>query len=248
MLLLEITDGSGNLLDDARERLFAYVFYPDDEPQRRAFLGALSLESTAELMQFDASGELTVQATARIAPRFEKVVGAAARDGAGSAIAGELVLLVLNLALFRPHEASVRRARQIIAHEYSSERPLKRAWREFKSISPFAAALSLHRDLVQRGERSCIDPLSWKSLPAFLAVADILRARAVHHHAPVGRTGSKFSLLTLLDPEATWAAPRDLVLPTVTVGVPDLTEFVVARLKHYAARPKLWKNHRGAGP
>lgn len=241
---LKITDGRGHLLDDACERVFSHIFYPDDEPQRRAFLKALSVESDVRVARLDDSGDLSVQATARIATRIEKIVEAAARDGQGSAIAGELLLIVLNLAAYRPQEASLRRARQLFAGEQTeiaaSERPLKVAWRQFGSVAHLGAAMRLYRDGLLRGDYQ-LDPTNPRSLPLFLAVSEALRIAGTTHHPPLGRTGSKFARITTLDLERTWRTPPDLMLPSAFTRIPELTQYVETRLRHYSAPRKLRK-------
>lgn len=238
-MILPISDGKGSLLRDASFQVLATIWYPNDAVARRSFLESFTVESAARIMRLGQSfeGELDTRMTARLMTAVDRIMAAAARDGQGSEIAGELLLIVLNLAAYAPHQASLRRARDLFSREQTeiaaSERPLKQAWSRFKSVAHLAGALRLHHDALRRGDEQ-LEPMNPATLPNFLAVAEALRIAGTRHRPPIGRTGSRLSPRTTLDPAATWRTPSDLTLPTALVGIPSLTDYVTSRLRHYS--------------
>jgi hypothetical protein len=215
------------------------MFHPDDEERRERLFQATTMAAITnagerippKLVPFFKSPEET-----------EWLMNTASESGYGVAVAGDLLLGIIN-ALFRsPKDASLARAIRAWSEDQArgktsdgrpvpaSERSLHAAWKLFKPVAHLCAAWQLHQDL---GAASKIDPSA--DLLNFLAAAEALRIQGEMHHPPAGRTGSKPAKFTTLDPQQTWHLPPDLKLPTIYLRVPPLTPFVSKVFSEYRA-------------
>jgi hypothetical protein len=237
--ILEISDGRGALLWHARFRVLSTMFHPDDEERRERLFQAMVMEAIAHageriplgLVPFFKSHEETVS-----------LMKTASKSGYSVAVAGDLLLGIINALIQSPKDASLARAIRAWCEDQArgktrdghsvpaSERSLRAAWKRFKPVAHLCAAWQLHQDL---GAASKIDPSA--DLLNFLAAAEALRIQGEMHHPPAGRTGSKPAKFTTLDPQQTWHLPSDLKIPTIYLRVPPLTPFVSKVFREYRA-------------
>jgi hypothetical protein len=215
------------------------MFHPDDEGERDRFFQAMVMADIAsegepippDLVPFSKSPEET-----------ESLTDSAAKSGYGVAVTGDLLLGIIDAQFQSPKDASLARAIRAWCRAQArnktyedravpaSERSVRAAWARFKPVAHLCAAWQLHRDF---GAASKIDPVT--DLPNFLAAAEALRIQGERHHPPAGRTGSKPSKFTTLDPQHTWRLPPDLKLSTIYLRVPPLTPFVLKVFGEYRA-------------
>jgi hypothetical protein len=237
--ILELTDGRGALLWHAQFRVLSTMFHPDDGERRERLFQAMVLAAIAdtggrippELVPFFKSPEET-----------EWLMNSASESGYGVAVAGDLLLGIINALFQSPKDASLARAIRAWCEDQvrgktsdgnpvpASERSLRSAWKRFKPVAHMCAAWQLHQDL---GVASKIAPSA--DLLNFLAAAEALRIQGEMHHPPAGRTGGKPAKFTTLDPQQTWHLPSDLKLPTIYLRVPPLTPFVSKVFREYRA-------------
>ncbi len=239
--VLEITDGKGTLRLEAPLIVLATMSHPDDPAQRFKFLDTLTAKALTEL-EAPISRKLAIQASAAAA-EAESVLDEMGEAAYGIAVAGDILLFVFNAARYSPKSASVARAIAVWCEAHAlgktqeggyvaaSPRSVKAAWSRFKPVAHLCGALSLF----QIDQIAALNPLDPETLLNFLAVAEALRAFGEAHHPPSGRTGSKPSRTSMLDPDTTWKTPSDLVLPQSVFSVPPLPEFAQAALKKYRA-------------
>jgi hypothetical protein len=106
--VLEITDGKGNLQSAAPFIVLATMFHPDDPEQRELFLeahlGKLLIEIRAPIPRKQA-----IKAAAAAA-EIDRTNDRASYSGYGMTVSGELLLFIMNAALYSPKEASLARA------------------------------------------------------------------------------------------------------------------------------------------
>ena len=240
--VLEITDGKGNLRAAASLIVLGTMFHPDDPDQRLKFS---EVPSANALLQSEAPipRKLAIQASAAAA-EIESVLDKASESAYGVSVAGDILLFVLNAALYSPKHASVARATAVWCQDQArgqtqkggrvaaSPRSVKTAWSRFKSVAHLCGAYSLF----QNDQIAALDPTDPKTLRTFLAVAEALRERGELHHPPSGRKNSKPSRMSTLDTAATWKTPADLVLPKpVVFSIPPLPAFAQSALRNYRA-------------
>jgi hypothetical protein len=240
--VLEITDGKGKLRLASSLIVLATMFHPNDPDQRLKYLEVLSAKGLIEL-EVPISRKLAIQASAA-ATEVESVLNKAAESAYGIAVAGDVLLFVMNAARYLPKHASVARAIAVWCEYHArsktteggyvaaSPRSVKAAWSRFKPVAHLCGAFNLF----QNDQIAALNPSDPKTLLNFLAVAEMLRAFGERHHAPSGRTGSKPSRTSMLDPDSTWKTPSDLVLPQLTtLFIPPLPKFAEAALRNYRA-------------
>jgi hypothetical protein len=126
----------------------------------------------------------------------------------GWAVAGDLLLLVLNAAVLAPEHATLARAVRVWTEDQAkgrtlegrkvaaSPRSVREAWSRFKPVAHLCAAWRIYNDGAPSAEQ--LDPTSERTLPNFLAAAEIFRSWGEAHHAPSGRKGTKFYRESLL--------------------------------------------------
>jgi hypothetical protein len=242
-LILDITDGNGNLVWDASFRVLATMFHSDDSEARRRYLQTMSALTLLEIPD-NVPKSLLVRA-ARYARDAEAQIDKASNCAYGWTVAGDLLLLVLNAAVLAPEHATLARAIRVWTEDQAngrtpegrkvaaSPRSVKEAWSRFKPIAHLCAAWRIYNDGAQSSEQ--LDPTSERTLPNFLAAAEIFRSWGEAHHAPSGRKGTKFYRESLLSPAETWKVPPDLVLPKLWLRVPPLTDFAQQSFRNYRA-------------
>jgi hypothetical protein len=239
--VLEITDGKGKLRLAASLIVLATMSHPDDPDQRLKYSEVLSAKALIEL-EVPISRKLAIQASAAAA-EVESVLNKAAESAYGIAVAGDVLLFVMNAARYLPKHASVGRAIAVWCEHYArgktaegryvaaSPRSVKAAWSRFKPVAHLCGAFNLF----QNDQIPALNPADPETLLNFLAVAEMLREFGVRHHSPFGRTGSKPSRISMLDPDSTWRTPSDLVLPQLTLSIPPVPKFAEAALRNYRA-------------
>jgi hypothetical protein len=239
--ILEITDGKGKLLPSAPFIVLATMFHADNPQQRRQFLETLSakvlIEIGAPIPQEQAN-----QAAATAA-EIDSVIDRASYAGYGMAVSGDLLLFIINAALYSPNDASLARTIRVWCEDHAlgrthegravaaSPRSVKAAWSRFKPVAHLCGAWRLSQ-IDRILEWNPTDP---EKLLNFLAIAEGLREFGEAHHPPSGRTGSQPSRTSTLDPETTWKVPPDLALPSRVFFVPPLTEYAQGVLRNYRA-------------
>lgn len=240
--VLEITDGKGKLLLAAPFIVLATMFYPDDPRLRVRFSEVLSAQA---LLQIEAPIPRKLAIPASVAAgAIEGVLDEASESAHGVAVAGDILLFVINAALYSPEHASVARAIAVWCEDQAlgktkaggyvaaSPRSVKAAWSRFKPVAHLCGAYNLF----QNDQNAALNPADPETLLNFLAVAEALRIRGEAHHPPSGRKGSKPSRTPTLDPATTWKTPSDLALEPVAFFVPPLPEFAQASLRNYRAK------------
>ncbi|MGD0074356.1 MAG: hypothetical protein ABSD31_08415 [Candidatus Binataceae bacterium] len=247
-LILDITDGKGNLVWDSPFRVLATMCHPDDSGERLRCLETLEALTLIEVSQTEVSQDVPRALLAQAADyaRNAKAQIEKATDSAyGLTIAGDLLLLVVTAALRAPEHASLARAIRVLTEDQArgrthggrkvaaSPRSVRDAWSRFKSVAHLCAAWRLYGDGGPGLEQ--LAPISNDTLPNFLAAAEIFRSLGEAHHAPSGCKGTKFYRESLLSPAETWKVPPDLILPELSLGVPPLTDFVQQSFRNYRA-------------
>jgi hypothetical protein len=237
MRVLEITDGRGGLLPDAWPRILSVLLYPEDQ-QACSDLHA-SIVSRALVEEGYQDQELK-----RHARLYGKRWDKALPRYALALTAGELLLLVLNLAAHSPPEATLRRAMHLYqcdrrgGRTYEgklisvSSRLLWAAWGGFRNVAHLVAAWTLVQPPNESGLAAglCVE---LPDVPQLLANAELLCVMGAVHHPPIGRARAVPGPNPLLDPDRTWRPPADLVLPKVKIAIPELTDFARQELNKY---------------
>jgi hypothetical protein len=239
--ILKITDGKGNFLPEAPFIVLATMFYPDDLKRRELYLeanlGRLLIEIETAIPR-----DLAIEAAAAAAG-LDSSINHASNSAYGMTVSGDLLLHIINAALYSPTDASLERAIRVWCEDQArgkthegrgvaaSPRSVKSAWSRFKPVAHLCAAWRLSH--IQSAAEW--DPTDPETLLRFLAVAEGLREFGEWHRPPSGRTGSKPSRTPTLDPETTWKLPPDLTIPPVVLSVPPLTEFARKVLENYRA-------------
>jgi hypothetical protein len=239
--ILEITDGKGKFLVTAPIIVLATMFHPDKPEQRRHFVETLSAKALIEI-EAPIPRKLAIQASAAAA-EAESVLDESGESAYGVAVAGDILLFVINAALYSPEHASVARAIAVWCEDQAlgktreggyvaaSPRSVKAAWSRFKPVAHLCGAYNLfHNDQI-----AALNPADPKTLLNFLAVAEALRKRGEAHHPPSGRKSSKPSRRSTLDPATTWKTPSNLALPKPIFSVPPLPDFAQSALRNYRA-------------
>jgi hypothetical protein len=239
--VLEITDGNGNLLPDATNRVLATMFHPADARQREHTIETFNLRE--DLCAIDSLPEEPVQLSEKSAIVTGSAIGELASETYGVHVAGDLLLLILSAAIQSPKDASLARAVRVWGTDQArgrtidgkavaaSERSILAAWSRFKPVAHLCAAFILDFD-PQAVERTTL----LQDLPRFLAIAESYRSLGEKHHPPAGRKGSKpLTRATTLDPLKSWRVPADLKLLEVQAPIPPLTDFTFRILSDYRA-------------
>jgi len=215
------------------------MFHPDDEGQRERYFQAMVMAVIAELREPIPRGLVPFLKSPE---ETESLMDSAAESGYGVAVTGDLLLGIVNALFQSPGDASLARAIRAWCEDQArnetnegrpvpaSERSVRAAWARFKPVAHLCAAWRLHQD---SGPASKIDPA--KDLLNFLAAAEALRIQGELHHPPIGRTASKPSKFTTLDPQQTWHLPPDLKLPAIYLKVPKLPPFITKVFREYRA-------------
>jgi hypothetical protein len=143
----------------------------------------------------------------------------------GGAIAGDLLLTLLELHAHAPKYATVRRAHHIVVQNLaeaqlgngskapSSAKTVWNAWREFRPAAHLWGVLRSGLDLAH-----CW-PKSPDRVPGFLALAEAFAERA--------------EVYGIAAPGELWRCPAAVALPPVTVTVPPPTKWALARAREY---------------
>ncbi len=242
-LILNISDGHGNLVCDASFRVLATMFHPNDSEARRLYVETMVALTLLEVSQEVPKSQLV--RAAEYARNAEAQIEKATDSAYGMAVAGDLLLLVINAALVAPEHATLARAIRVWTEDQAngrtpegckvaaSPRSVKEAWSRFKLVAHLCAAWRISNDQVPGSEQ--LSPASNDTLPNFLAAAEMFRIFGEAHHAPSGRKGTKLYRDSLLDPDETWKVPSDLVLPELQLKIPPLTEFAQQSFRDYRA-------------
>ena len=213
----------------------------DDSEAWRRYLQTLSALALLEIPDNVTKSQLV--RAAHYARDAEAQIDKASNCAYGWAVAGDLLLLVLNAAILAPEHATLARAIRVWTEDQAngrtpegrkvaaSPRSVKEAWSRFKPVAHLCAAWRIYNDGAPSAER--LDPTSKHTLPNFLAAAEIFRSRGEAHHAPSGRKGTKLYRESLLSPAETWKVPPDLVLPKLWLRVPPLTDFAQQSFRNY---------------
>jgi hypothetical protein len=220
--ILPITDGPGGLLADARLRILSVMLYPEDEQAccdlHASIVSRALVEDGCQDEQVNRHARLYGERWKSALPRYAQAWAA-----------GELLLLVLNVAVFSPRDATLHRAIHLHrrdrggGHTYEgrlipvSQRSLRGAWNEFKSVAHLAAAHTLLQPRNEFGMAAGLR-VELPEIPRLLAVGELLRIMGER---------------TLLDGDRVWRPPVDLVLPKVKIQIPPLTDFAQEELKNY---------------
>jgi hypothetical protein len=223
--ILQITDGRGNLLENACDRLSALMFFPDDDAARERYI------ASPEQFRDDA----------RLVPGRQAYAN---KPNYQIRLTADLFLCVLNAA---PQKMigikcamglvgkSYARAKDAVGHPVAAtERPLKLAWRSHMPIAHLCAAFTLWAFWIKQPQLppffelmdqenpgppnpAMFDPRNLETLRNFLGAADWLRRAGETHFPAIGRGAMAPGRRPLLDPAHTFRAPIDLALPLVRV-------------------------------
>jgi len=251
MAILESSDGRGGINWLAASlKLWAGMFFPDDEGARTQWLAAAVLSASQGASVSRTDEILTSPEVLRMissAPGCGELMARAmdgARDGK---IAANILWLVLGLAGSEPRHASVRKAIQVMGVQLErgyrhgngceslSLTVIKRVWSRFKPVSHFWAAIQYQSSNKHDGYRPLVDFVSTETLLYFLAVAEQIRMLGEGHRPPGGSANSRPLKVSTLDPEKTLKLPADLVLPTVNLKMPTPPRWVLEELRGYRA-------------
>jgi hypothetical protein len=242
--ILQISDGHGGLLWYAPFRVLALLLHPDDECAMEKLFEAMAALAMIELG--DGRRE-----TAEHAARATFEMDRARDSGYGITVAGDLLLLVLNLVFVSPREASIARAVSIwsAAHARAknyqgnivaaSRAAIMAAWSRFKPIAHLCAAFQIAKDQAESPPDDIPVPTfcnTTEELLQFLGVAEALRYEGERHSPLIGRGNAKGSSVPTLDPASSWRTPPDLVLPNISLGVPPLTDWTKKALAEYRVK------------
>jgi hypothetical protein len=216
------------------------MFHPDSDERRRGFVETMGKRALSEVpdsiprKHYDRAFELVGKANSSM--------DLASESAYGVFVAGELLLLIMTAAKHSPTNASLARAiyawrlDQKEGKTYrgdlvgTSQRSVETAWARFRPVAHLCGAWELRADF---GASPRVSPVG--NLRKFLATAEALRTFGETHHPPAGRTGSKASGFTTLDPMETWHLPTDLKLPKMRLKPPPPTEFVKKAFAAYRA-------------
>jgi len=101
--VLEITDGKGKLSLAAPFTVLATMFHPDNPGQRLKFSEVLFAKALLEI-EAPMPRKLAIKASAA-AVEIESVLAKAGESAYGVAVAGDILLFVINAALYSPEHA-----------------------------------------------------------------------------------------------------------------------------------------------
>jgi len=217
------------------------MLHPQDPHKRQRLFDTLEARCVVEGGQSEPASHKLMNPAVELAGRVDSnLVGDSAY---GVAVTGDLLLLVINAAMYSPKDASLARVIRVWGEDQAlgktggghsvaaSPRSIKAAWARFKTVAHLCGAWRLFLN----GEITDSNPCDPDELTNFLAVAETLCILGEYHHPPSGRTGSKKYQASILNPEATWKIPDDLTLPTTTLDVPPPTEFTSRVFRDYRA-------------
>lgn len=226
MPTLEVLDQDGRLIDPglASATVLATMLYPSDEAGRDGFVAAAiqtSLQSAqtrqdipteiAKLTYEQGGGPGIEQQGLKVLPQ--------------GAIAGEVLIRVLQLAAHAPEHASIRKAQHLVERSRTTARDgrdkpmaasptsIETAWGRFKAVAHlWAAFISMWNDDVTL--------LDDKQLPELLSGARYFAVSAARHVPP----GMGNKAHPVLDLGEIWMVPDSTDIPVVTLEPPALDE------------------------
>lgn len=261
MPILKISDGEGNIPTQALLNLPAVMLFPENETARKQYVAAAALDLLKNHRRPEQDSHFPVtplkilELISEGPNRDELNQRVDERIGQGR-VAANILRVVLSLSRFAPAHATVRKAIRVVGVHLAREekkirRPipaspatLKSVWTRFKPVSHLWAAVPPDFVEYARGARVFSNPLNSRDVDAvidhvlkFLALAEKIRLRGENHFALGGRTNSSAHKTPTLDPDTTWKAPLDLVLPAVEDGIGRLPDWVMEELKRYKVDP-----------
>ena len=207
------------------------MFHPDNDEARRGFIETMSGRALSE--KPDSIPRKHYNRVFRLVGEANSSMELASESAYGVSVTGDLLLLIMTAAKHSPTNASLARAIYVWRLDQkggktyggdsvaTSQRSVETAWARFRPVAHLCGAWQLRADF---GGSPRVSPLG--NLRKFLATAEALRTFGEKHHPPAGRTGSKASVFTTLDPTETWHLSSDLKLPKVRLKPPPPTEFV----------------------
>ncbi len=219
----------GELLPDAPERTLAVMLFPFQKEKQRHLL-ALAYQYThayagepvpaaTTLAILEGGGQLDTK---------KKII-----DGRK---VGELLLIVQQLAQHRPADASLSKARHLLArhyrrnHENASDTALKSAWRNYHVVSALWAAYLLNPYALERYGRKKLGFDNRKFLD-FLSLAQNLAEFGKRH---VSKGVNTTPLLT----GDTYTPPDFLTLPKVEISLSDIDPQIAKDLAEYTKKER----------
>jgi hypothetical protein len=234
--VLRILRDDGQLYDDAAARVVATMLYPKDETPREQLV-AYSGERALHLANIQIPSDLT--AKTHFGPSENEFTQDAAQSlKSGGRLAGQLLVLLRQLDVYRPEDASVRKAidlmerllikskRACIAGPSPGGSTIRKAWSKFKSVCHLWAAYRIF----EHDENL----LSNKHLPEFLAASEWMRAFAESHIPPPKTVKSR----PLAEEGELWKAPDQLQLDCIEFQVPPLSHEELRLLDKYTAEKR----------
>ncbi|MDH3700731.1 MAG: hypothetical protein OEU46_05405 [Alphaproteobacteria bacterium] len=229
--VLRILRDDGQLYDDAAARVVATMLYPKDET-RREQLVAYSAERA--LLDNGIRIPLDITAKTHFGPSKNEFERESARTLNAGAISGQLLLLIKQLVVHQPSDASVRKAADLLAKSLNkyqldgiavpaSEGSIRTAWRNFKSVCHLWAAWRIleYEDSLMMNER----------LPELLAVSEWMREFAESHYPPAKPAKSE----PLAAKGELWKVPDLMNLPPIEFDTPPLSDQELEWLGDYKA-------------
>jgi hypothetical protein len=168
----------------------------------------------------------------------------------GGWVAGEILLLILNLAEHAPEHASVNRAVRVLVDDLAKrklrngrEAPCSRAlllaeWSNFRPAAHLWAAYNIYAQRWGGLEMSAIELLPEKVVDLSLLATAAELARSAAGIVPRGRQRP------ILDPGELWTIPDALPLPRIDFQIPALTDWAQVTLREYPAELRRARNKK----
>lgn len=230
--VLWILRDDGQLYEDAAARVVATMLYPNDETRREQFI-AYTVERA--LIEDGVAVPLDISAKTHFGPSEHEFTRDAVRAlNSGGRVAGQILVLLRQLSTHKPKDASVRKAVYLLSLSHleyeragyavpSSEKSIRNAWAQFKSVCNLWAAWRIFEFNVAMTTN--------ERLLELLAVSEWMREFAESHHPPPRTAVTK----PLAANGELWKVPDLLNLPPIEFEVPPLSGNELRQLANYKA-------------
>jgi hypothetical protein len=240
---IPLNDPSAGLNELDRLTVLAIMRRPFDADIARKTLIAAKVEALAEACPYDYHIQLPVRDLALLArsePSAELLCSAGKRKGCfGGWVAGEFLLLILNLAEKAPQYASVNQTAHVLVDDLygrqlrsGKKAPCSRSvllseWSKFKSAAHLWAAFNILSK--GNGPETRIPSPTLQTIDLrLLAIAKELARRATTFKPRGGQA-------SVLDAAELWSVPSALSLPPIELHAPPVTPWASEKLRQYPA-------------